>query len=517
MRYRRTPAVADRRVDRPSAGRMSALLVMLAGALSAGVLAAPSPAGADALPAANTLPALGAPVPIALAGGEPAYMESGADGGVNSSEQNVTATTREPAPEANLAHETPVLGVLWKTVIWSAIPGAASYEVAISKSAPGTSARKIRYLSIARTAGSLQFYTVALAPGETAYIRVSADGGTTWSEQEATVTAPGAEPEPKPKHKPKTKPAPEPPAEGEAPAPAPGGSGEIIGTNDGSGWGSVAAREILAGHITWDRIELGGSSDTAAVSLSDGFHVLAIVGNLKDSTPLSTSEPIGWGSEVVAQLRANPGISIAEAGNEMYYKGQIANPVQYGRMYLAAVNAIKAAGIHTPLLFDMFGDYPLGNWSSPTGHSQDAHGGGWLRDAVAGVPGLAAAILANGLSTHPYGALGENDDDVNGVNAVSAQESVARSVLGTIPPIYITEFGYSLSNCGGPTGACSQQEQATKMRAAYSAFLNDPHVAGIWWYQSHDDSIGQFGYMNRNGTTRPSFETLSSIAIEQGQ
>jgi hypothetical protein len=308
-----------------------------------------------------------------------------------------------------------------------------------------------------------------------------------------------------------------PPVEVETPPTSPFGSGKIIGTNDGSGWGSAPAKTIIAGHITWDRVEVGGSSDTPAVSQSDGFHVLGIVGNLSDGTPLSQSDPATWASEVVSQLRANPAISIAEAGNEMYYKGKVANPVQYGRMYLAAVNAMKTAGIHTPLLFNMFGDYPLGSWSSPTGHSEDARSGGWLRDAVAGVPGLAEAILANGLSSHPYGALTENYDDINGVKAVPAQESVARSVLGAIPPIYITEFGYSLNNCGEFIGACSQQEQAAKMRAAYSAFLADPHVAGIWWYQSHDDSIGQYGFMNNDNTTRPSFETLSSFAIEQGQ
>ena len=55
------------------------------------------------------------------------------------------------------------------------------------------------------------------------------------------------------------------------------------------------------------------------------------------------------------------------------------------------------------------------------------------------------------------------------------------------------------------------------MRAAYKVLLADPHVEGIWWYQSHDDSSGRFGYMNRDNTTRPSFETLSSIAVEEGQ
>jgi hypothetical protein len=494
------------------------------------------------------------------------------------------------------ALSVPVLSVHGETVQWSALLLESSYKVAISNDARGTADRTTRYLSVARTPGEVQSYTPTLAPGETAYIGVSADGGLTWSE-EATVTAP---PEPEPT----TPPAPVlsvngytlswaavpgassyelatvlnptttrettyqvvtgtsitvPPVPGKVvnyglavntsagqgpwalevsisyppdsgsegssgggslgggELPVPVGGSKIVGTNDGAGWGPAAAKTILAGHITWNRVEIGMSSNTLAQSLSDGFHVLAIVGNVSDSTPLSQIEPSAWAASVVSELQTNPGIAIAEAGNEMYLKGNIANPVQYGRMYLAAVNAMRAAGIHTPLLFNMLGDYHLGTWSAPTGYSNDASGGGWLHDAVTGVPGLAAAILANGLSTHPYGALGENHDDTNGVNAVPAQETVAKNILGAIPPFYITEFGYSLSNCGDNDGACSETEQATKMRSAYQALLADPHVAGIWWYQSHDDSTGHFGYMNNDNTTRPAYTTLTQIATEQGQ
>ena len=107
--------------------------------------------------------------------------------------------------------------------------------------------------------------------------------------------------------------------------------------------------------------------------------------------------------------------------------------------------------------------------------------------------------------------------DSYGTGAVAGQEAEAQAVLGAIPPFYITEFGYDLGKCGADLGACSQQEQASKMRSAYNVFLGDPHVAGIWWYQSHDDSTGQFGFMNNDNTVRPSFEVISSIAVEQGQ
>ena len=294
-------------------------------------------------------------------------------------------------------------------------------------------------------------------------------------------------------------------------------SGPIIGTNDAAGWGAGAAHTILQGNITWNRVELGSHSNTLASSLSYGFKVLAIANNPDDEAPLSASNPSTWGAGVAAELGEDHGISIAEAGNEAYLKGGVAEPVQYGRMYLAAVEDMHAAGIHTPLLFDMTGDIPLNTWADPNGWSEDAKGGGWLRDAVNGVPGLAGAILANGIAIHPYGAIGENTHDDWGTAAAAADESVAQAVLGSIPPFYVSEIGFDLGNCGGSTGACSRRQQASELQAAYSALLADPHVAGIWWYQSHDDGTGRWGFMNRNNTTRPSFKKLSAIATALGQ
>lgn len=290
-----------------------------------------------------------------------------------------------------------------------------------------------------------------------------------------------------------------------------------IGTNDAAGWGPHAARTILRGHITWNRVELGDRYSTFGLSLREGFKVLAIVNNPNDSTPLSAVNPRRWGAGVVSELRSHPGVSIAEAGNEAYLKGGVAEPVQYGLMYLSAVEDMRAAGIHIPLLFNMTGDIPLGGWSDRTTWSEDAQGGGWLRDAVNGVPGLAAAILANGISVHPYGAVGENSHDDWGIATVAADESVAEAVLGAIPPVYVTEIGFDLARCGDTLGACSGRQQASEMRAAYAEMLADPHVRGIWWYQSHDDGTGHFGFMSDGNAPRPSFATLSAIARSVGQ
>jgi hypothetical protein len=55
------------------------------------------------------------------------------------------------------------------------------------------------------------------------------------------------------------------------------------------------------------------------------------------------------------------------------------------------------------------------------------------------------------------------------------------------------------------------------MRAAYNVFLADPNIVGVWWYQSHDDGTGRWGFMNGDNTARPSFKTLSSLAHLAGQ
>jgi hypothetical protein len=414
----------------------------------------------------------------------------------------------------------PVLGVRGDTVSWTAVPGIASYTLATVRN-PATT-RETTYSTVTGTS-----VTPPAIPGQTvAYglaTKTPIEGP--WA-NEVTITYPQAtkeEPTKTPEETTTTTPTPPPeeptkttPTE-TTPTPTPPPTGKIIGTNDAAGWGEAFANTILAGHITWNRVEIGSSNNPISASQHYGFHNLAIVGNVDDNEPLSQVEPNTWAATIVSQLQANPDISIAEAGNEMYLKGGTANPVQYGKMYLAATNAMKTAGIHTPLLFNMFGNYARGSWANATGWSDDSNNGGWLRDAVNGVPGLTAAILANGLSSHPYGALGENDGDYEGVNSIAAQETVAHTVLGATPPIYITEFGYNLANCGAPSGACSQEEQATKTKAAYKVFLTDPHVAGIWWYQMHDDGTGQFGFLNENDTPRPTYQTLSTIATEQGQ
>ncbi len=457
------------------------------------------------------------------------------------------------------------------TVRWAPVGVESSYELAVSTAPRGSDERVTVHKQLPRTQTEQQEYTPHVPAGDTVYVEVSADQGQLWSHAaivtgaeapvssgEAAVGDEAGEAEAQVEEAAQG----EEEAEGRAPpslgatalsathgaasrapgapasastqaffAPAQPEAGEpsevtaqafsptppVIGIVDGAGWGSEVAGTIVKRHITWDRVDILGWSLAVKTSLAAGFKVLAVVNNTEDGKPLSQIDPNSWGAGVVSELKAHPGVSLAEASNEAYLKGGVANPVQYGRMYLAAVSAMKSAGIQVPLLFNMTGDYPRGSWASPTGWSEDAHGGGWLRDAVNGVPGLAAAILANGISIHPYGGLGENQHDDYGVNAAAADEAVARTVLGSTPPFYITEFGFDLRRCGQGVGACTKKEQAKKLTAAYSSFLADPHVQGIWWYVSHDDSTGAWGVVNDSGRGRPSLKALSRIAVAAGQ
>jgi hypothetical protein len=406
---------------------------------------------------------------------------------------SVTATSAQTAPIPEPPR--PVLSVSGRTITWPAIPGITQYELAVVRHP--TTTRETTYSII-----STNHYTPTQDfPGEHVNYGVRAyttpqDLTSLWADPEATLNWP------------------------------------IIGLDAATGWGPTAAATVHAGHVDWDRIDMGTATtanSSVSSAISEGFSVLGIVGNVADGTPLSSVTTTTWANNVVTQMQSNPGLAMAEAGNEMYYKGGVANPVKYGQMYLAAVNALSAAGIHTKLLFDMFGDYYCGTTgviSCPSnGWSQDSQGRGWLADAVNGVPGLAAAIAANGLSTHPYGAVGQNSADSAGTAAVAAQESAAQAALGTIPPFYITEMGYNLDLCGDDAGACSQSDQATKLGQAMAVFLGDDHVEGVWWFQAWDYGSGNaWGILDTpdqagaaGGAARPAFTTLSNLAVQYGQ
>jgi len=310
-------------------------------------------------------------------------------------------------------------------------------------------------------------------------------------------------------------------------------SGTIIGINDETGWGPATGNqpeaELVNAGIKWSRVgftypdttlDCSGCA-TVAQDNALGVSLTGII-NTSNTTALSSIAPSAYAQYGLTLIRQNPTINLWEVGNEMYLKGCgnnnagsyvcLADSVSYGKMYLALYNAVKDAGIsNVTLMFNAWGDYnsnlnPNGN---PT-WSQDANNGGWVRDAVNKVPGLGPAIANEAFSIHPYGPVDSfAPQDEVGTAAVVQQEQLAKSIIGSIPPFYITEYGVnqwglSTSDCPGNV----QGEQAYQVTAAYNVFIADSHVKGIWLYQTEDDGSGAWGVINRDGSTRPSFNAL---------
>ena len=95
---------------------------------------------------------------------------------------------------------------------------------------------------------------------------------------------------------------------------------------------------------------------------------------------------------------------------------------------------------------------------------------------------------------------------------------MANTVLGSIPPFYVTEIGYALSLLWQPPTA---RAHATNRRASCRppTKCSSPTRTsqGIWWYQSHDDSTGDYGFMTKKNRLRPAFRVLSAIGQAVGQ
>jgi hypothetical protein len=47
----------------------------------------------------------------------------------------------------------------------------------------------------------------------------------------------------------------------------------------------------------------------------------------------------------------------------------------------------------------------------------------------------------------------------------------------------------------------------------YKTLLADPRCKGIWYYQSHNDSTGKFGFMDNSNAPLP---LMGTIAAEAG-
>src|ERR1700685_2727825 len=188
----------------------------------------------------------------------------------------------------------------------------------------------------------------------------------------------------------------------------------------------------------------------------------------------------------------------------MYNKG--GNPLgkegaRYGEMYASLANAVNAAGLKVTLLFDSFG-------------------AGWINKALAAEPSL--TTLVDAFSNHPYGLPHENQRGEWGPGAMEQMHAEAVSMGFAHTDFYLTEYGVEIAGHGSGPSVATEAEREKVIKEAYAEFTGLPYVKGIWWYQTHDDSTGNWGLCEQESgsspfTARPALAVLSGIAKEQGQ
>ena len=158
----------------------------------------------------------------------------------------------------------------------------------------------------------------------------------------------------------------------------------ILGADVDGGQGATMAGIFVRAGITWDRKEFSMPSMTSnfgspAQDASYGLSTIAII-NTGDSTPLSSINATAYANYGLSLIQANPSIKLWEVLNEAYYKGGVADPQNYGKLYLALYNAVKSSGISgVKLMFNMWGDYQLPSG----GFSDDCCGGAQTRNGRA--------------------------------------------------------------------------------------------------------------------------------------
>jgi hypothetical protein len=341
----------------------------------------------------------------------------------------------------------------------------------------------------------------------------------------------------------------------------------IQGVNDIGGWSASFAATFTNAGMHGDRIafllENGTTAQYETQATDEGYGINNLMANLDVSNSVSLSckampsncvTPSAYASWAYSVIKISPSLKYWDVMNEAYYKGEAngvftADPVDYGADYLALYNMVegKDSGIAAipgqVLMFNDYGDYcdtngvtePNNSCNSSGNHfSVDATGGGWLHDAVTANPGLAAAIASEALSIHPYGdadrptnqAMWDSDgqdenspysvgtpDPYNEGSACSSgcdNEVIAKEYLGTVPPIYVTEYGVQDTGIATPDCSTGQGEEAYQLTEAGNVFLSDPNVKGIWWYSALDTD-GPYGVMNGtppNSSIRPAFNAL---------
>ena len=184
--------------------------------------------------------------------------------------------------------------------------------------------------------------------------------------------------------------------------------------------------------VNSDRIDVGTGSSLSLVTsaISKGLKPLVMY------NPSSGNAPATYAAQVLSLATGLKALGLTEIEfvNEPDINGW--TPQTYAAAYAAAHTAI--AGMGMTLIAYTIGDYQRANGS----WSQDAAGGGWMRDFVAALPAPGASMV-DAWAAHLYG---------NSITTVQAQDSGWAALpgwratavsLGSSVPWYITEIGWN--------------------------------------------------------------------------
>jgi hypothetical protein len=254
------------------------------------------------------------------------------------------------------------------------------------------------------------------------------------------------------------------------PTPAPP-HGVRIAVNDGAGWGALTAGQCTRAGITGGRCS--GSAETPASMLAAGFEASESVVITQDVADAKAAIALG--------------VKLVEYGNERYVKE---SPQAYAAGFVAWAHALQ--GLGATLLFD-------------------GYGGTWMAAAVAAQPTL--KTLIGGVSFHPYGPVGKSTPGVFGLGheegegAMEEMHSLCVTLGIENPAIYITEWGQEVEG--------SLAGQASKTKAFMAHVLALPYVRYFAYYQTHDDSTGQWGLFDSSSVPREVFQVVAEAARTQ--
>ena len=286
------------------------------------------------------------------------------------------------------------------------------------------------------------------------------------------------------------------------PAPAPATGKMVVGVNSLIEHDYIANLTSLTERagVTSDRIDVGSGSSLSLVTsaISKGLKPFVLY------NPSSGSSPATYAAQVesLATRLQGLGLSQIEFINEPDINGW--TPQTYAAAYAAAHAAIAGKGM--TLIAYTIGDYQRagGTWS------QDANGGGWMRDFVAALPAPGASMV-DAWSAHLYGnSITTVESQDSGWAALSNWRSIEES-LGSNAPWYVTEIGWNTANV-------STALQASNTTGVLNSALAKGYVAGVWFYTIINDSTGSYGLFNLMGGAssasasdeQPAFTELAS-------